>query len=235
MAATKKKKKLAEEEEARSKAAREAVTNPPCAFCGKASFETCTNCMATHYCSKACQVKHWPKHKIPCKESPIYKKNQELAALKRKLAEQEEALGVDSNETLSTVGSIGILLTGQGKLSEAETYYRRAIEGYERTLGRDHPNTLSAVCNLGLLLHQQRKPDLAEPLLRRAIEGLERTLGRDHPNTLSAVNSMGLLSRSQRSRRGPKPQLPRRRGTCQRRTPSTCWLLSPPSRCCTFR
>ena len=43
-------------EEARNKAAREAVTNPPCAFCGEASFETCTNCMATHYCSKSCQV-----------------------------------------------------------------------------------------------------------------------------------------------------------------------------------
>ena len=97
-----------EEEEARSKAAREAVTNPPCAFCGKASFETCTNCMATHYCSKACQVKHWPVHKIPCKESPIYKKNQELAALKKVLAEQEETLGMDHEETLSTVSAIGM-------------------------------------------------------------------------------------------------------------------------------
>ncbi len=32
-----------EEKEARSKAVREAVANPPCAFCGKVSFETCTN------------------------------------------------------------------------------------------------------------------------------------------------------------------------------------------------
>ena len=82
------KKKIAEEEEARSKAAREAVTNPPCAACGKASLETCTDCMATHYCSKACQVKHWPVHKLPCKSSPFYLKNQELAALKKTLAEQ---------------------------------------------------------------------------------------------------------------------------------------------------
>ena len=97
------KKKIAEEEEARSKAARVAVTNPPCAFCGKASFETCTNCMATHYCSKACQVKHWPVHKLPCKSSPIYTKSQEVVAPKKNLAEQEQTLGVDHEETLRTV------------------------------------------------------------------------------------------------------------------------------------
>ena len=132
------KKKYAEEE-ARSKAAREAVTNPPCAFCGTASFETCTNCMATHYCSRACQLKHWPVHKIPCKESPIYKANQELAALKKMLAEQEQALGVDHERTLCTVNEIGLHLRRQGKLKEAEEYCRRTVEGYERTLGRDHP------------------------------------------------------------------------------------------------
>ena len=97
------KRKHAEEEEARSKAAREAATNLPCAFCGKASFETCTNCMATHYCCKSCQVKHWPVHKLPCKSSPIYTKSQEVVALKKNLAEQEQTLGVDHEETLRTV------------------------------------------------------------------------------------------------------------------------------------
>ena len=150
--------------------AREAVTNPPCAFCGMSSFETCTNCMATHYCNRACQVKHWPVHKIPCKESPIYKANQELAALKKELAEQEQELGVDHEETLDTVHEIGFLLKEQGKLKEAEVFWRRALEGYERTLGRDHPHTLISVGNLGSLLKAQGKLSLAEPFLRRALE-----------------------------------------------------------------
>jgi hypothetical protein len=40
----------------------------------------------THYCSKPCQFKHWPVHKIPCKESPTYKTKQELAALNKRTA-----------------------------------------------------------------------------------------------------------------------------------------------------
>ena len=148
MVAAAAKKKVAEDEqqeEARVKAASEAVANPPCAFCGKSSFETCTNCMNTHYCSRAFQVVHWAVHKIPCKSAPInLTKNLELAALKKKLAEREEALGVDHEETLYTVNEIGLHLKGHGKLKEAEVFYRRALEGYERTLGRDR---------LHLLLH----------------------------------------------------------------------------------
>ena len=65
-------KRQAEEEDARNKAAREAVTNPPpCAACGKAFFETCTNFMTTHYCTRACQFKHWLVHKLACTESQI--------------------------------------------------------------------------------------------------------------------------------------------------------------------
>ena len=146
-------KKQEEEQDATIKA----VTNPPCAFCGKASFETCTNCMATHYCSKACQVKHWPQHKAPCKESPIYKANQKLAVMKKKLAEQEVTLGVDHEETLGRVHEIGFVLREQGKLKEAEVFFWRALEGFERTLGRDHPDTLTSVNNLDMLLKAMEK------------------------------------------------------------------------------
>jgi hypothetical protein len=192
-----KKKKLAEEEEARSKAARLVVTNPPCAFCGKASFETCTNCLATHYCDRACQREHWPVHKVPCKKSPIYKANQELAAMKKKLAEHEEALGVEHQETLVTVNFIGLFLQAQGKLREAEVFLRRALEGRERILGRDHPETLSSVSNLGFLLLDQGKLSLAEPFLRRDLEGCEQTIGRDHPDTITSVSNLGKLLKDQ--------------------------------------
>ena len=116
------------------------------------SFETCKYCIATHFCSRACQVKHWPLHKLPCKESPIYKASQELAATKKKLAEQEQALGMDHEETLRTEATIGIHLRRQGRLKDAEVLYRRALEGRERNLGRDHPDTFVVVNDLGVLL-----------------------------------------------------------------------------------
>ena len=81
-----------------------------------------------HYCSRDCQHQHWVEHKTPCRESPIFKKSQEVAALKKKLAEQEGALGVDHEETLRTVNEIGGLLNDQGKNMEAVTYYPRALE-----------------------------------------------------------------------------------------------------------
>ena len=69
-------------------------------------------------------------------ESPIYKKKNELVATKKKLAEQEQALGVDHNRTLFAVDAVGFLLREARQLTR--TYCRRAFEGYE--LGGDHPN-----------------------------------------------------------------------------------------------
>ena len=101
-------------------------------------MSTCSGCGSTHYCSKECQLKHWAEHKTPCRKSPIFKANQKVAALKKTLVEQAEKLGVDHEDTLTTANSIGVQLQEQGKVKEAEEYYRRALEGLARTLGRDH-------------------------------------------------------------------------------------------------
>ena len=47
--------------------------NNCCSECGKEEEEgavklkACKSCMHAKYCNAACQKKHWPKHKIPCK------------------------------------------------------------------------------------------------------------------------------------------------------------------------
>lgn len=50
------------------------VTHKPkeqCSFCGleedKQKLKLCSKCLATKYCSKECQQKEWPKHKLACK------------------------------------------------------------------------------------------------------------------------------------------------------------------------
>ena len=56
-----------------------------------------------------------------------------------------------------TVSEIGYHLRSQGKLNEAEAFFRRSLEGCERTLGPAHMGTLTSVCNLGTLLQTQGK------------------------------------------------------------------------------
>eukprot|EP00808_Paulinella_micropora_P021732 g10204.t1 len=109
------------------------------------------------------------------------------------LAGREEKLGATHPDTLATVYNLANLLSGQGKLAEAEPLYRRALAGQEEKLGATHPSTLTTVNNLALLLYDQGKLAEAEPLYRRALAGKEEKLGATHPSTLTTVNNLALL------------------------------------------
>jgi hypothetical protein len=92
---------------------------------------------------------------------------------------------------------MGALLHGEGKLAEAEPYYREALEKQRRILGDDHPDTLNTINNLGLLLQDLRKLDQAEPFLREALEKSRLLRGDDHPSTIQTMyNLCGLLIRT---------------------------------------
>jgi MYND finger len=45
---------------------RPAETPDPCASCSKQATKRCKTCAVTWYCSKECQRKHWPSHKLVC-------------------------------------------------------------------------------------------------------------------------------------------------------------------------
>ncbi len=113
------------------------------------------------------------------------------------LAIHREMLGNDHPDTLTSIGNMGGLLWAQGKLAEAEPYYREALVGRRRLLGDDHADTLRSISNIGLLLRSQGKQAEAEPHLREALAGSRRLLGGDHPDTLTSINNMGSLLQSQ--------------------------------------
>ena len=129
---------------------------PDCDHCSLPATSSCTGCLAAHYCCKVHQKLHWPTHKVACRSSPVYLKNQEVAKLKETLKEQETSLGVEHPDTLTSVNNLGMLLNDQGKLAEAEQFVRRALEGVERTLGVEHPSTRLTAENLRLLLAERR-------------------------------------------------------------------------------
>ncbi|MGH7457443.1 MAG: tetratricopeptide repeat protein, partial [bacterium] len=60
------------------------------------------------------------------------------------------------------------LLQAQGKYTEVEPLYRRALETREKRLGPSNPNTTKSLNNLALLLRAQGQYPAAELLLRRA-------------------------------------------------------------------
>ena len=63
-----------EKKEIKIQAKSEGCANPECDSVnntadGHVKLLQCTNCRKVVYCSKECQVEHWPVHKIPCKQS----------------------------------------------------------------------------------------------------------------------------------------------------------------------
>lgn len=115
----------------------------------------------------------------------------------RALATRRLTLGEEHPDTLASINSMGVLLQDQGKLSEAEPYFRDALEKSRRVLGQEHPSTLSAINNLGTLLKAQGRLDDAEPYYREALEKLRRVLGDEHPNTLTSISNLGSLLKAQ--------------------------------------
>ena len=93
--------------------------------------------------------------------------------------------------------AIGYFSKEQGKLSEAEEMYLRALTGYEKAWGPDHTSTLNTVNNLGSLYADQGKMNEAKEMYLRALKGYEKTWGLDHTSTLNTVNNLGSLYKNQ--------------------------------------
>jgi tetratricopeptide (TPR) repeat protein len=100
-------------------------------------------------------------------------------------------------DTISSINSLGILLGAQGKLREAEPYYREAVEKYRVVLGNNNEETIVAIGNLGFVLSAQGKRDEAEIYFREALETSRRVLGETNRVTLHSTVNLGALLRDQ--------------------------------------
>ncbi|MCH8903617.1 MAG: tetratricopeptide repeat protein, partial [Bacteroidetes bacterium] len=100
-------------------------------------------------------------------------------------------------DTLISINHMGVLLDVQGKLDEAEPYYREALEGRRRVLGDDHPSTLTSINNMGNLLNALGKYEDAASVHRRALDLRERHLGSHHPEVALSLTNLGNVLLSQ--------------------------------------
>jgi tetratricopeptide (TPR) repeat protein len=98
---------------------------------------------------------------------------------------------VSENSIAWVLGSLSILYWNQGRLSEAEKIYERALRGYEKTLGLERASTLETVNNLGILYQNQGRLSEAEKAYERVLQGYEKSLDHERANTyIPALNTV---------------------------------------------
>ena len=115
----------------------------------------------------------------------------------RKIDDLEALHHLESVEASDALHNIGLLFADQGKHTEAEKMYRRALDGKEKAWGPEHTSTLDTVNNLGLFYNDQGKLKEAEKIYRRALDGKEKAWGPEHTSTLDTVNNLGVLYANQ--------------------------------------
>ena len=85
----------------------------------------------------------------------------------------------------------------QGKFTEAESLYKRALELREKALGAEHLDVATDLNNLGAMYIARGKFAEAEPLLKRSLAIREKALKPNHPDLASSLNNLAELYRNQ--------------------------------------
>jgi len=74
---------------------------------------------------------------------------------------RRRVLGDERPDTLASIYNMGDLLREQGRLTEAEPYFREELEACRHVRGDDHDSTLDSIYNLADLYDAWGKPDKA--------------------------------------------------------------------------
>jgi tetratricopeptide (TPR) repeat protein len=81
-------------------------------------------------------------------------------------------------------------LVAQGKYSQAQPLFEKALEIYRRLLTDDHPDTALGYDNVALNLNAQGKYAAAQPLYEKALAIRRGLLTDDHPSTATSYNNV---------------------------------------------
>jgi tetratricopeptide (TPR) repeat protein len=84
----------------------------------------------------------------------------------------------------------------QGRYSDAEPLYLRALAIREQQLGANHPATANSLNNLANLYESIGRYSDTEPLLIRALAIREQQLGANHPAVANSLNNLANLYQS---------------------------------------
>lgn len=110
----------------------------------------------------------------------------QLAIIKATMKMRREGLQF----MLSSVGTLALTYTGQGRWNDAEELLLRVMELNSEILGPEHPYTLISMANLAFVYTNQGRWNEAEKLHVQVMEISLRLLGQEHSNTLKIMSSL---------------------------------------------
>ncbi|MBW2368638.1 MAG: tetratricopeptide repeat protein, partial [Deltaproteobacteria bacterium] len=79
----------------------------------------------------------------------------------------EKALGPDHPDVAMILNNLASLYVNQGRYTQAELLYKRALSIYEKTLGPDHPDVATSLENLAVLYRAINRDEKVETLEHR--------------------------------------------------------------------
>lgn len=94
-------------------------------------------------------------------------------------------------EAARLLNNMASLLHSRGKLDQAETTYRSAIDMMQKVFGPSHDDTLIARSNLGVLYLDLNRPTEAVTVFRELLEISEKAYGLKNPVVLTHMNNLG--------------------------------------------
>jgi CHAT domain-containing protein len=105
----------------------------------------------------------------------------------------EKIFGPEHIKMTATMDGLASLYSDLGKLTEAESLYKRSLKIREKTLGPEHPDLVYSFNNLAVFYASFGDNTKAESLYKRCIEMLENVFGPDHPDIAMVLSNQALL------------------------------------------
>jgi serine/threonine-protein kinase len=93
--------------------------------------------------------------------------------------------------------TIGDLLEGVGRYSEAQSRLERSLAAREKLLGPNHPDVASTLNSLAIVFEKQGNYVAAERAYRQTLAICETIFGREHPRVSLYLNNLGVVLRQQ--------------------------------------
>ena len=109
----------------------------------------------------------------------------------------KETLGEEHPVTLTSMNTLALVSSSQGKYEEAERIYRQASVLSKTLLGNEHPETLKSMESLADVLGSQGVCQEVEGIRRQILVSRQKLLGEKHPDTLRSMTALALILSSQ--------------------------------------